>query len=55
MARHALAKRNEEKVQRAKGQLTADQILFAEWLALPSIERQPKNQKLLARQLGVTE
>ena len=31
------------------------QVTFAEWLATPSIERQPKTQTALAEQLGVTE
>jgi hypothetical protein len=33
----------------------ADQFKFIEWLALPKTERQPKTQKLFAREIGVDE
>ena len=35
--------------------LKPGQIIFAEWLALPVSERQPKTQAALAEQLDVTE
>jgi hypothetical protein len=35
--------------------LKAGQIRLAEWLATPIVERQPKTQKELAMQLGVSE
>ena len=35
--------------------LKAGQIRFAEWLATPATERQPKTQSALAEQLGVVE
>ena len=35
--------------------LKPGQIIFAEWLATPLIERQPKTQTALAEQLGVTD
>lgn len=35
--------------------LKPGQIIFAEWLALPVLERQPKTQAALAIQLDVTE
>lgn len=35
--------------------LKSAQISFVEWLATPIIERQPKTQKELALQLGVSE
>lgn len=55
MGKHALAERNKERIIKSRGRLTTDQILFAEWLAMPTIERQPKTQKELAIQLGYEE
>jgi len=39
----------------AKGELTPEQIAFAEWLAVPRFERVPPTQKELAAQLSVSE
>lgn len=55
MGKLALAERNKERIKKSKSHLTTNQIIFAEWLALPTIERQPPTQKELAVQLGVSE
>jgi len=51
----ALARRGEHRVAEARARLSAGQIIFAEWLTVPSSERSPKTQKELAIQLGVSE
>jgi len=51
----SLVKQAENRISRARSRLSADQIAFAEWLALPFMERQPKHQKDLAAQLGISE
>lgn len=51
----ALARRGEQRVAEARARLSAEQIIFAEWLALPYSERSPKTQKELAKQLGFNE
>ena len=45
----------QEKINRIKAQLSPEQILFAEWLAIPTCERVPKHQRALAVQLGVCD
>jgi len=53
--KHALVERNKERLAKSRGRLTADQLAFAEWLAIPKMERQPKTQKELAAKMGVSE
>ena len=44
-----------EKVSKARQGLTPEQLVFAEWLALPSTDRIPRQQQDLAIQLKVAE
>ena len=55
MGKHALAERNKERIVKSRGRLTPQQLVFAEWLAVPTTERQPRSQKELAKQLGVSQ
>ena len=55
MGKHALAERNKEKITKLKGRLTPDQLKFAEWLALSTIERRTETQKEFAARLGVSQ
>lgn len=42
-------------ISEARRKLKPEQIILAEWLALPSFERVPKTQKELGEQLGVSD
>ena len=52
---NALAIAGQDKEIRARQALRPEQILFAEWLALPMSERHPSTQKELSAQLGVSD
>jgi len=49
------AGRPKEVKSEARERLTAKQIIFAEWLAMPSRAREPRLQQALAAQLSVSE
>lgn len=55
MGEHTLAIRGDERVTRARGKLTPEQIGFAEWLALPLSARTPKTQKEYSAQIHISE
>ena len=44
-----------EVISKARRNLSRDQIIFAEWLALPTFERSPKTQQDLAKELHISE
>jgi len=47
--------RGQQNLERARSVLSAEQIAFAEWLALPPSKRIPLYQKDFATQISVTE
>jgi len=47
--------RGQQNLQQARSVLSAEQIAFAEWLALPPSKRVPLYQKDFAAIIGVTE
>jgi hypothetical protein len=47
--------RGQQNLQQARSVLSAEQIAFAEWLALPPSKRVPLYQKDFAKEIGVTE
>lgn len=49
-----LAIAGEARLEKAREALTIDQILFAEWLATPTMERQPKTRDEFAKTIGMT-
>jgi hypothetical protein len=47
--------RGQQNLQQARSVLSAQQIAFAEYLALPPSKRKPLYQKDFAKEIGVTE
>ena len=55
MVKHTLVGYGNERADVARRALTTEQIIFAEWLAVPTSERIPPTQNDLAQQLSVSK